>query len=632
MTRLVAVPNVSEGRDEAALDAIGAAFARHADVLHRSADADHHRAVFFLAGEPGELHRALAAGAAEAAARIDLRAPRRAAPARRRARRRAGRLPRRRRERGAAIAEALLRRRRDRRGGHPRLPLRRARPAGARAPSCAGAARRASRARGTRARLRPARQLHPTAGATLVAARPPLIAFNLELAPPATLADARAIAARSARAGRRGCPACARSACTWSAGTSSRSRPTSRTTARSRAADVLAAVRAPPRRSARPSSSRPRPRPRSPAGPTDVELRMPASIEALLGALTSQAHGPDQAQAPDQAPRQRRRHDRGARPHRPQADRRRAAQAAPAATRARSGATPSRRGAAPPPRAGLASVMLFVLFQLGIAGSDQTIATAIALVARRVPDLRAARLLDRPLLLGAPDAQGRPPAAAARPASAEHGRPHLHRRAGAGELPHRPPRRRARGDRDRPRRRGRRGCSRRSTRSASRSRRSCSPTRTSTTSAPSRRSRARPARRSGAPSSRCPVLADIMRYVPWPGFGPFESYDADHTVAGGERCELAGLDIDVLFTPGHSPGPRDLLDPRRAGRLLRRRAVPGLDRPHRPAGRRPRDADAHARRRCRVAARTRPSCTRATWASPRSAASAPRNPFLAQLA
>ena len=50
------------------------------------------------------------------------------------------------------------------------------------------------------------------------------------------------------------------------------------------------------------------------------------------------------------------------------------------------------------------------------------------------------------------------------------------------------------------------------------------------------------------------MLADIMRYVPWPGFGPFESYEADHTVAGGERLELAGMEIDVLFTPGHSPG------------------------------------------------------------------------------
>jgi glyoxylase-like metal-dependent hydrolase (beta-lactamase superfamily II) len=50
------------------------------------------------------------------------------------------------------------------------------------------------------------------------------------------------------------------------------------------------------------------------------------------------------------------------------------------------------------------------------------------------------------------------------------------------------------------------------------------------------------------------VLADIMSFVPWPGFGPFESWEAEHTVSGGERLQLAGLDIDVLFTPGHSPG------------------------------------------------------------------------------
>ena len=50
------------------------------------------------------------------------------------------------------------------------------------------------------------------------------------------------------------------------------------------------------------------------------------------------------------------------------------------------------------------------------------------------------------------------------------------------------------------------------------------------------------------------VLADIMSYVPWPGFGPYESYEAEHTLEGGERLELAGFEIDVLFTPGHSPG------------------------------------------------------------------------------
>ena len=55
------------------------------------------------------------------------------------------------------------------------------------------------------------------------------------------------------------------------------------------------------------------------------------------------------------------------------------------------------------------------------------------------------------------------------------------------------------------------------------------------------------------PKIEQPVLADVMRWVP-PGFGPFESYEADHTLAGGEHLTLAGMEIDVLFTPGHSPG------------------------------------------------------------------------------
>ena len=66
------------------------------------------------------------------------------------------------------------------------------------------------------------------------------------------------------------------------------------------------------------------------------------------------------------------------------------------------------------------------------------------------------------------------------------------------------------------------------------------------------------ARATGAPvycpRLEVPVLADIMAYVPWPGFGPYESYDADETVEGGERLQLAGFDVEVLFTPGHSPG------------------------------------------------------------------------------
>jgi hydroxyacylglutathione hydrolase len=56
------------------------------------------------------------------------------------------------------------------------------------------------------------------------------------------------------------------------------------------------------------------------------------------------------------------------------------------------------------------------------------------------------------------------------------------------------------------------------------------------------------------PELETQVLANINDYVRWPGFGPFESYDADHTVKGGETLELAGLRFEVSFVPGHSPG------------------------------------------------------------------------------
>lgn len=56
------------------------------------------------------------------------------------------------------------------------------------------------------------------------------------------------------------------------------------------------------------------------------------------------------------------------------------------------------------------------------------------------------------------------------------------------------------------------------------------------------------------PEIEVPILRDIMAFVPWEGFGPYESYEADQTVAGGETLELAGLELDVVFTPGHSPG------------------------------------------------------------------------------
>ena len=55
------------------------------------------------------------------------------------------------------------------------------------------------------------------------------------------------------------------------------------------------------------------------------------------------------------------------------------------------------------------------------------------------------------------------------------------------------------------------------------------------------------------PKLEVPVLQDINSYVV-PGYGPFEPYDPEETVEGGERLALAGIDIDVIFTPGHSPG------------------------------------------------------------------------------
>jgi glutamate formiminotransferase/glutamate formiminotransferase/formiminotetrahydrofolate cyclodeaminase len=192
---LLAVPNVSEGRDAAALDAIGVAFAGGgARVLDRHADPDHHRAVFTLAGEPGTLHEALAAGARAAIEHIDLT-------------RHSGLHPhvgamdvapvvfRTAEQRGAAAAEALVLA--DALGdldlpvflygvladGRTRAELRRG--------GAPGLAQRM--ADGLRPDFGPAR-MHPTAGAVLVAARPPLVAFNLELGPHATGADARRIA------------------------------------------------------------------------------------------------------------------------------------------------------------------------------------------------------------------------------------------------------------------------------------------------------------------------------------------------------------------------------------------------------------------------------------------------------
>lgn len=56
------------------------------------------------------------------------------------------------------------------------------------------------------------------------------------------------------------------------------------------------------------------------------------------------------------------------------------------------------------------------------------------------------------------------------------------------------------------------------------------------------------------PEIETPLLSDIMSFVPYEGFGPYESYEAEETVRGGEVLELGGLTLDVIATPGHSPG------------------------------------------------------------------------------
>jgi hydroxyacylglutathione hydrolase len=96
------------------------------------------------------------------------------------------------------------------------------------------------------------------------------------------------------------------------------------------------------------------------------------------------------------------------------------------------------------------------------------------------------------------------------------------------------------------------------------------------------------ARATGAPVY-CPKLeverlADIMAFVPVPGIGPYEGYDADETVEGGERLQLAGMDIEVVFTPGHTEGhvtyawPEDALIA--SGDVLFQNSVGRTDRPN----------------------------------------------------
>jgi glutamate formiminotransferase len=200
---LLAIPNFSEGRDPERITAIARALTQADGIklLDVHSDPDHHRSVYTLAavdGSEASLVDALIAGAAQAIelAEIDTHD-----------------------------------------GSHPRIGLLDVAPVvymddDERGRACAQALTLADRLgheleipvfmyglltqnRVTRAQIRRGgpqllqtridsgeltpdfgpRQLHPRAGAALVSARPPLIAFNVELAPPATLQTAREIAA-----------------------------------------------------------------------------------------------------------------------------------------------------------------------------------------------------------------------------------------------------------------------------------------------------------------------------------------------------------------------------------------------------------------------------------------------------
>lgn len=187
---LFAVPNVSEGREPAAILGIEQAFASPPGVklLDVHSDPDHHRSVYWLSGGPGVLAEALVRGAIEAAGWIDLTEPRGVHP-------HVGALDVApivyldEERRGAACVEALLAA--GRLGEEAGLPV-------YLYGILAGGRSRADLRRGGLKALRTVppdfgpRDPDPRRGAVLVAARPPLVAFNVEIQ--GDLATARAVA------------------------------------------------------------------------------------------------------------------------------------------------------------------------------------------------------------------------------------------------------------------------------------------------------------------------------------------------------------------------------------------------------------------------------------------------------
>lgn len=207
MRTLLAYPNVSEGRDAEVVASIAQAFGP--GLLDVHTDPDHHRSAYTLAGGPGELAGAVMSGAARAVELVALDGHDGVHP-------RVGAIDvapivhLTDEDRGRAGAEALVLA--DRLGDELGLPVflygelgaGRTRAELRRGGLQALAARMAS------GELVPdfgPRSPHPSAGAVLVAARPPLVAFNLVLEPPGDLECARVIAARIREGGAEGLPA-----------------------------------------------------------------------------------------------------------------------------------------------------------------------------------------------------------------------------------------------------------------------------------------------------------------------------------------------------------------------------------------------------------------------------------------
>ncbi|HMD58070.1 MAG TPA: hypothetical protein VKG82_11440 [Solirubrobacteraceae bacterium] len=232
---LLAVPNFSEGRDETTIAAIADALLAGVEgsvrLLDVHSDRDHDRSVFTLAGDPSALVEGLMAGARVACERIDVVTR---PPEQERLR---GQHPHvgaldvapivyvEEAARGAACATALVLA--DRIGAELAIPVF---LYGELTQAPGGDARTRAELRrggvqGLAARMDPSarsgsdaielpplradfgpQHTHASAGATLVAARPPLVAFNLQLAPPARIEDARAVAARIREGGEDGLP------------------------------------------------------------------------------------------------------------------------------------------------------------------------------------------------------------------------------------------------------------------------------------------------------------------------------------------------------------------------------------------------------------------------------------------